>query len=73
MEYFLFQEYLLLRIIASVMIGVFMGGFYFDIGQDASKVLYNASYCFITVLSYLYLTIMPISLYCKYPPIAVQY
>lgn len=46
-------------------LGVILGAFYLNMGQDGSKVIFNFGFCYTCVIAFLYLPLMPVLLNCK--------
>ncbi|KAF2899778.1 hypothetical protein ILUMI_06408 [Ignelater luminosus] len=52
-------NYMILKIIVHAMLGVLIGGFYLNMGQDGSKTLFNFGFCYTCMIAFLYLPLMP--------------
>ncbi|XP_068085349.1 ATP-binding cassette sub-family G member 4 isoform X2 [Anabrus simplex] len=56
---------LILRFFMYVVLGLILGGTFFQFGQDASLILFNFGFCFCCMIVYLYIPMMPVLL--QYP------
>lgn len=64
--FFFFQKYLLMKIVLYIFVSFVVGGMFFQMGNDASKTLFNLGFCFVTLIALLYFPMMPVLLQCKY-------
>lgn len=48
-----------------IILGLVVGGIYWQIGNDGSKQLFNFGFCFTIIIAFLYIPMMPILLECK--------
>ena len=55
-------NYLKLRVIMHILLGLLIGGLFMDMGNDASKTLYNFGFCFTIMIFFMYIPMMPILL-----------
>lgn len=60
------QQLTHMRLMAHVIVGTIIGMIYYDIGNDASKVMSNAGCIFFTALFTMFTAMMPTILTCKY-------
>lgn len=59
------SNYLKLRIYMHILLGLLIGSLFWDMGNDASKTLYNFGFCFTIMIFFMYIPMMPILLECK--------
>ncbi|EEB12071.1 ABC transporter, putative [Pediculus humanus corporis] len=55
-------KYLLLKVILYIFVAFLVGGMFFQMGNDASKTLFNLGFCFVTLIALLYFPMMPVLL-----------
>lgn len=60
------SNYLKLRIYMHILLGFLIGSLFWDMGNDASKTLFNFGFCFTIMIFFMYIPMMPILLECKY-------
>lgn len=59
------SNYLKLRVYMHILLGLLIGSLFWDMGNDASKTLYNFGFCFTIMIFFMYIPMMPILLECK--------
>lgn len=59
------SNYLKLRIYMHILLGLLIGLLFWNMGNDASKALYNFGFCFTIIIAFMYIPMMPILLECK--------
>jgi small basic protein len=62
-----FQGYLMLKVIMHIFLGFVIGALFYQMGNDASKTLFNFGFCFTIIIAFMYIPMMPILLECEYP------
>lgn len=60
------SSYMKMRIIMHILLGFLIGGLFFDMGNDASKTLFNFGFCFTIIIFYMYIPMMPVLSECKF-------
>ncbi|KAK6640213.1 hypothetical protein RUM44_011899 [Polyplax serrata] len=55
-------KYLMLKIVLYIFVAFLVGGMFFQMGNDASKTLFNLGFCFVTLIALLYFPMMPVLL-----------
>lgn len=55
-----------LRLVAHFVVGILIGSIYYNVGNDAAKVMSNAGLLFFTVMFMMFTAMMPTILTCKY-------
>nr|XP_023027836.1 ATP-binding cassette sub-family G member 1-like [Leptinotarsa decemlineata] len=60
------KNYLLLRTVLHLVLGVFVGFIYLGMGQDGSKTIFNFGFYFCCLIFFMYIPMMPILLQCEY-------
>lgn len=61
-----FQSYLAMRFYMHIFLGFVIGGLFYQMGNDATKTLFNFGFCFTIIIAFLYIPMMPVLLECKY-------
>ncbi|XP_055683559.1 ATP-binding cassette subfamily G member 4 [Lutzomyia longipalpis] len=56
------KSYLMLRVYLHIFLGFVIGGLFYNMGNDASKTLYNFGFCFTIIIAFMYIPMMPILL-----------
>uniref|UniRef100_A0A1B0D4K4 Uncharacterized protein n=1 Tax=Phlebotomus papatasi TaxID=29031 RepID=A0A1B0D4K4_PHLPP len=56
------KSYLMLRVYLHIFLGFVIGGLFWNMGNDASKTLYNFGFCFTIIIAFMYIPMMPILL-----------
>nr|AIN44110.1 ATP-binding cassette sub-family G member 1-like protein [Laodelphax striatellus] len=51
--------YITLKLAMHIFIGLIIGGMFFQIGNDGSKTIFNFGFCFVTIIIFLYIPMMP--------------
>nr|QIK02748.1 ATP-binding cassette sub-family G member 1-like protein [Nilaparvata lugens] len=51
--------YIILKLAMHIFIGMIIGGMFFQIGNDGSKTIFNFGFCFVTIIIFLYIPMMP--------------
>lgn len=59
------SNYLKLRVYMHILLGLLIGSLFWDMGNDASKTLYNFGFCFTIMIFFMYIPMMPILLECQ--------
>lgn len=59
------KDYMRLRFIMHIILGLVVGGIYWQIGNDGSKQLFNFGFCFTIIIAFLYIPMMPNLLECE--------
>lgn len=59
------RQYLLIKFYTHVFLGLLIGTLFFQMGDDASKTLFNFGFCFTIIIAFMYIPLMPILLECK--------
>lgn len=62
---FIWQGYLLLKAVMFVFVSLIIGGMFFQMGNDGSKTIFNFGFCFVTIIVFLYIPMLPVLLHCK--------
>lgn len=60
------SNYLKLRVYMHILLGLLIGSLFWDMGNDASKTLYNFGFCFTIMIFFMYIPMMPILLECEF-------
>ena len=60
------QNYLSLRIFMHIFLGLVIGGLFWQMGNDATKTLFNFGFCFTIIITFMYIPMLPVLLECKY-------
>lgn len=63
---FVVQGYLVLKTMMHVFVGLVIGGLFYQMGNDGSKTLFNFGFCFVTIIIFMYIPMLPALLHCKY-------
>lgn len=63
--YIYFQTVTHLKLALHILVGIFIGLFFFDIGNDASKIIENFGFLLVTSVYLSYTSMMPAVLKCK--------
>ena len=61
-----FQGYMYLHGLVYLFLIFIVGGMYYNMGFDGAKQLYNFGFCYINIIIFLYVPMLPILLRCKY-------
>lgn len=61
--------YLIFKMVLYAVLGVILGSFYLNMGQDGSMTIFNFGFCYTCVIAFLYLPLMPVLLHF---PVEVQ-
>ncbi|KAF5302198.1 hypothetical protein FQA39_LY10237 [Lamprigera yunnana] len=56
------MNHLLFKVILYAILGLIVGSFYLNMGQDGSKALFNFGFCYTCIIAFLYLPLMPVLL-----------
>lgn len=59
------RSLLKLKIFMHILLGLLVGIMFYNMGNDASKTLFNFGFCFTVVIAFMYIPLMPILLECK--------
>lgn len=59
------RQYLLIKFYTHFFLGLLIGTLFFQMGDDASKTLYNFGFCFTIIIAFMYIPLMPILLECE--------
>lgn len=51
--------YLMLKAVMHVFVGLVIGGLFYQMGNDGSKTLFNFGFCFVTIIIFMYIPMMP--------------
>lgn len=49
-----------------LVLGLIIGGLFHNMGNDASKTIFNFGFCFTIIIFFMYIPMMPILLECMY-------
>lgn len=49
-----------------VLVGLLIGALFFKMGNDGSKTLYNFGFCFISMIVFMYIPMLPALVWCEY-------
>lgn len=49
-----------------IFLGVVIGGLFWQMGNDATKTLFNFGFCFTIIITFMYIPMLPVLLECKY-------
>lgn len=60
------KGYLKLKFYMHILLGLLVGTMFYNMGNDASKTLFNFGFCFTVIIAFMYIPLMPILLECKY-------
>ncbi|KAK4886492.1 hypothetical protein RN001_002763 [Aquatica leii] len=63
------SNHLIFKMVLYAVLGVILGSFYLNMGQDGSKAVFNFGFCYTCVIAFLYLPLMPVLLHF---PVEVQ-
>ncbi|KAL7045267.1 hypothetical protein ACKWTF_002182 [Chironomus riparius] len=55
-------NYLSLRIIMHIFLGIVIGGLFYQMGNDATKTLFNFGFCFTIIIAFMYIPMLPVLL-----------
>ncbi|XP_063701288.1 ATP-binding cassette subfamily G member 4-like [Culicoides brevitarsis] len=61
-EIFRNRQYLMIKFYTHIFLGLLIGTLFFQMGNDASKTLYNFGFCFTIIIAFMYIPLMPILL-----------
>lgn len=56
------KSYLAIRLYMHVFLGFLIGGLFYQMGNDASKTLFNFGFCFTVIIAFMYIPMMPVLL-----------
>jgi hypothetical protein len=59
------QSYLAMRIYMHIFLGFVIGGLFWQMGNDATKTLFNFGFCFTIIIAFMYIPMMPVLLECE--------
>lgn len=48
-----------------IFLGVVIGGLFWQMGNDATKTLFNFGFCFTIIITFMYIPMLPVLLECK--------
>ena len=48
-----------------IFLGLVIGGLFYQMGNDATKTLFNFGFCFTIVIAFMYIPMLPVLLECK--------
>ena len=48
-----------------IFLGIVIGGLFFQMGNDATKTVFNFGFCFTIIIAFMYIPMMPVLLECK--------
>ncbi|XP_075225271.1 ATP-binding cassette sub-family G member 4-like isoform X2 [Lycorma delicatula] len=51
--------YIILKLVMHIFMGLIIGGMFFRMGNDGSKTIFNFGFCFVTIIIFLYIPMMP--------------
>lgn len=51
-----FQNYLAIRFYMHIFLGFVVGGLFYQMGNDATKTLFNFGFCFTIIIAFLYVS-----------------
>ncbi|XP_039305439.1 ATP-binding cassette sub-family G member 1 [Solenopsis invicta] len=57
------RNYMYLKIMLHLFLGFVIGALFFNMGNDASKALFNFGFCFACIIVFLYIPMLPVLLY----------
>ncbi|CAH0387257.1 unnamed protein product [Bemisia tabaci] len=57
------KGYLLLKAVMFVFVSLIIGGMFFQMGNDGSKTIFNFGFCFVTIIVFLYIPMLPVLLH----------
>lgn len=49
-----------------IFLGFVIGGLFYQMGNDATKTMFNFGFCFTIVIAFLYIPMLPMLLECKF-------
>lgn len=55
--------YLILKAVMNTFVGLVIGGLFYQMGNDGSKTLFNFGFCFVTIIIFMYIPMLPALLY----------
>ncbi|CAO1322623.1 unnamed protein product [Diamesa serratosioi] len=55
-------NYLLIKFCMHIFLGIVIGGLFFQMGNDATKTLFNFGFCFTIIIAFMYIPMMPVLL-----------
>ncbi|KAF5272448.1 hypothetical protein FQR65_LT04916 [Abscondita terminalis] len=56
------SNFLIFKTVLYAVLGLILGSFYLNMGQDGSKTIFNFGFCYTCVIAFLYLPLMPVLL-----------
>ena len=65
-ELVLFQNHLRLKLLLHFLLGTFTGIFFYNMGNDGSKTIFNFGFLYISVIAALYIPLLPMLGACEY-------
>lgn len=48
-----------------IFLGLVIGGLFYQMGNDATKTLFNFGFCFTIIIAFMYIPMLPVLLECK--------
>jgi hypothetical protein len=60
-----FQTYLALRLNMHIFLGLVVGGIFYQMGNDATKTIFNFGFCFTIIIAFMYIPLLPVLLECE--------
>lgn len=51
--------YIMLKAVMHVFVGLIIGGLFYQMGNDGSKTLFNFGFCFVTIIIFMYIPMLP--------------
>lgn len=61
-----FQSYMYLHGLVYLFVILLVGGIYYNMGFDGAKQLFNFGFCYVCIIVFMYVPLLPVLIRCKY-------